>query len=313
MLTSSCKKKSDESPVPGPVPVLTTLTYSNVLLSTAKLSGNITSDGGTFVTKRGFCWSRTNQNPTVQDDTLVTGNGAGFFSDTISGLIGQTTFYVRAFATNNNGTGYGSILSMKTIDSTITDIDNNHYHIIQIGNQVWMGENLKTTKYSNGDAVNHPLTPAAWNQAKTGGYCDYDNNPANSVVYGRLYNYYAVADSRNIAPAGWHVPDYNEWTRMINYIGGGNTAGGKLKETGTSHWDSPNAGATNEFGFTALPGGIRDDQGVYSGIKSGGAFWIATTSGTDLAWFFSVNNTDQNVFSFTWFKNYGFSLHCVRD
>lgn len=313
VITQACKKKSDETPVAGPVPVLTTTAYSNVLLSTAKLSGNITSDGGTFVTKRGFCWSSSAQNPTIQNDTIVSGNGAGFYSGAIKGLKGQTTYYVRSFATNSNGTGYGSILSMPTLDTTIADLENNHYRIIQIGTQVWMAENLKTTKYRNGENVTNVTASSGWNQAKTGAYCNYDNNANNAAIYGRLYNFYAIADSRNIAPVGWHVPSNTEWDLMINLIGGKTVAGGKLKETGSAHWQSPNMGATNETGFTALPGGCRDDQGVFTGINEGGTWWMSTTSGTYLAWFCQMNKDDATFFSIAWLNGFGFSVRCLRD
>ncbi len=313
LLSQACKKKTEDAPVAGPVPVLTTTAFSNVLLSTAKLSGNITSDGGTFVTKRGFCWSSSTQNPTIQNDTIVSGNGAGFYSGTIKGLKGQTTYYVRAFAINSNGTGYGSILNMATLDSTITDIENNHYRIIQIGMQVWMAENLKTTKYRNGENITNVTTASGWNQAKTGAYCNYDNSGNLHTIYGSLYNFYAIADTRNIAPAGWHVPGNTEWDLMINLIGGKTVAGGKLKETGSAHWQSPNMGATNETGFTALPGGCRDDQGVFTAINEGGAWWMSTTSGSYLAWFCQMNKDDATFFSIAWLEGFGFSVRCVRD
>ena len=310
---SACKKKSDDTPAAGPVPVLITSGFSNILLTTAKCTGNITSDGGTFVAKRGFCWSHTNQNPSIQDDTVIAGNGAGIFSATLNNLKGQSVFYVRAFATNSSGTGYGSILTLTTLDSTISDIDNNHYRIVQIGTQVWMAENLKTTKYRNGNTLPNVYDATEWSQRTAGAYCEYDNSSANANVYGILYNWYAVSDSRNIAPVGWHVPSHDEFTVLLTYLGGKDVAGGKLKEAGTTHWDSPNTGATNETGFTALAGGYRSETGLFGGKGGGTTCWLSTDYGNSNAWFMQLTYNNPMFLNSVLYIKAGASLRCVRD
>lgn len=312
-IPQACKKKTDEPSATGPVPVVLTVGNSHILLTTAYFSGNITSDGGAFVNKRGFCYSNTNQNPTVNDDTVVTGSGAGQYSGTVQRLKGQSTAYVRAYATNANGTGYGATYSIVTIDSTLTDIDNNLYSLVQIGTQVWMRENLKTTRYRNSEPVFNARTVADWNINKGGAYCDYDNDAANSAIFGRLYNFYAVNNINNLAPAGWHVPTLAEWTLMMTYLGGTATAGGKLKEPGLAHWLSPNADATNESGFTALGGGYRDDQGVFESIKWGGNFWLNTVYNTENSQFVQVNCTESKVYGLPWLNGFGYSIRCLRD
>ncbi len=138
---------------------------------------------------------------------------------------------------------------------TMTDQDGNTYKTITIGTQTWMAENLKTTKYRNGDPIPNVTDISEWYHLTTGAYCDYINTPGSDVTYGKLYNWHTVADSRNIAPTGWHVPSDAEWAILIEYLGGSDVAGGKLKETGTTHWYNPTTEATNESGFTGLPGG----------------------------------------------------------
>lgn len=138
---------------------------------------------------------------------------------------------------------------------TVTDYDGNVYQTVLIGDQCWMMENLKVTHYRNGDPIPHVTDGVTWGNLTSGAYCNYNNDEGNVATYGRLYNWYAVDDSRNIAPAGWHVPSDAEWQTLVDYLGGDAVAGGKMKEAGTTHWASPNTGATNESGFTALPGG----------------------------------------------------------
>jgi uncharacterized protein (TIGR02145 family) len=145
-----------------------------------------------------------------------------------------------------------------------TDADNNNYSTVQIGTQIWMAENLNTTKYLDGSGIPNVTDSYTWLNLVTGAWCDYGNDPSNAAIYGKLFNYYVVDDPRKICPTGWHVPTMDEWTILIDYLGGVNLASGKLRESGTTHWESPNEGATNESGFTALPGGFRAGYGTDS-------------------------------------------------
>jgi uncharacterized protein (TIGR02145 family) len=199
---------------------------------------------------------------------------------------------------------------------TITDIDGNVYHSVTIGTQTWMVENLKVTRYRNGDQVPNITDNNAWTKLTTGATCDYLNMPSNSKMYGKLFNWYAVNDSRKIAPAGWHVPTDAEWTILTDYLGGEKVAGGKLKETGTTHWTNPNTDATNESGFSALPGGNRYDynyNGTFSLVGVDGIWWSSTESSTYYAWgrymYFNYSYVVRDSSN----KQGGFSVRCVRD
>lgn len=161
---------------------------------------------------------------------------------------------------------------------TVIDIDGNVYKTIQIGTQTWMAENLKTTKYRNGDPIPNIISEVARAALTTGAYCWYNNDSATyKANYGALYNWYAVADSRKIAPIGWHVPTDYEWTKLTTYLG--IHAGGQLKEIGTIHWISPNPN-TNESGFTALPGGGYGSDGGCGDIGDWGFWWSSTEFST---------------------------------
>jgi len=193
-----------------------------------------------------------------------------------------------------------------------TDADNNHYSVVQIGTQTWMAENLATTKYSNGDSIPNVTDNTQWSNLTTGAYCDYNNTPSNSTIYGKLYNWYAV-NTGNLCPAGWHVPTDAEWTTLTTYLGGESVAGGKLKEAGYTHWQSPNTGATNETGFTALPGGNRDLNGTFYFIGGYGYWWSSTENGTYNAWYRNMDYISSNVNRAVDYKPNGFSVRCLRD
>jgi len=207
---------------------------------------------------------------------------------------------------------------------TETDIDGNIFHTIKIGDQWWMMENLKVTHYRNGDPIPNVTDGATWYGLTTGAYCEYDNNPGNVATYGRLYNWYAVDDSRNIAPAGWHVPTDADWKQLEMYLGlsqveadslgwRGTDESGKLKEAGTTHWASPNTGATNESGFTALPGGYRYATGYFLNMGNYAGFWSSTEKDSGGAWNRYLYYNNMQVLRNTHDKRGGFSVRCVRD
>jgi uncharacterized protein (TIGR02145 family) len=190
----------------------------------------------------------------------------------------------------------------------VTDIEGNVYKTIQIGTQTWMAENLKTTKYRNGDPITNVTAIMDWNDLTTGAYCWYNNDISNKATYGALYNWYAVTDSRNIAPSGWHVPTNDEMHTLMNYLGGLVAEGGKLKETGTTHWASPNNGASNETGFTALPGGGLLATS-FDGIEFSGRWWFSTQY---LSYSYLYMSSVDGYLLIASGGN-GFSVRCVKD
>jgi uncharacterized protein (TIGR02145 family) len=210
--------------------------------------------------------------------------------------------------------------SEKLGPNLMRDIDGNIYKTVTIGSRTWMAENLKVIHYRNGDPIPNITDATAWMETykgQTGAICDYANNPANSEVYGKLYNWYAVNDARNLAPAGWHVPNESEWMELQFTLGDQNIVGGKLKETGTTHWKDLNTGATNETGFSALPGGgrfISDGEFMYLGECS---YWwtsslVPNTGGTAYSplisnaysWLGTINSSQIRS---------GLSVRCVKD
>jgi len=205
----------------------------------------------------------------------------------------------------------------------LADVDGNQYGVVKIGTQVWMAENLKSTKYNDGTVIPNVTVDATWAALTTGAYCDYDNTPSNATTYGRLYNWYAVDNNaatkvasnggKNVCPTSWHVPSDAEWTTLTDYLGGEAVAGDKLKETGLTHWIDPNTGATNETGFTALPGGYRYRDGTYYANGYNGLWWSSTEHSTTIAWGRTMDYTDADVYRGYYDWRYGFSVRCVRD
>jgi uncharacterized protein (TIGR02145 family) len=243
----ACKKE-------GKKPTLTTNEISDIAQKTATCGGNISSDGGSTVNIQGVCWN-TAENPTTEDHTTISGMVTALYTCFLTGLVPNTTYFVRAYATNENGTGYGNNMSFKTLQA-LTDKDGNFYDTLTIGTQSWMTENLKTSRYNDSTLIPHVTENTEWIDLITPGFCWYENNFNNKAIYGNLYNWYTVATTK-LCPSGWHVPSDAEWLTLIDYLGGESVAGGKLKEIGNSHWISPNTGATNESGFTSLPSGNR--------------------------------------------------------
>ncbi len=202
---------------------------------------------------------------------------------------------------------------------TIMDIDGNIYHTVTIGSQVWMVENLRVTRYRNGDTIPNISNVSGWanngnaNKTGIGAYCNYNNDTNNVAMYGRLYNFFAVSEDRSIAPAGWHVPGDDEWQTLIDYLGGDFIAGGKMKEAGIVHWNYPNVGATNESGFTALPAGIRTNEGAFVNIGKSTIFWSNLQFHSYTAFDRALTYDYAGVYYDNDFKRCGLSIRCVKD
>lgn len=198
--------------------------------------------------------------------------------------------------------------------NTVTDVDGNVYHTKKIGKQTWMVENLKTTHYS--DASKTPIPFASDNTAWIGltadGYCWYDNDVSNKATYGALYNGDA-ASNIDLCPTGWHMPTKVEWDTLVSYLKGDSVAGGKLKESGTAHWLSPNTGANNSSGFTALPGGSHYTNGSFYLKGKYGWYWSSTESSATETWHVYMQYNNSFISGTDGSKKLGFSVRCVKD
>jgi uncharacterized protein (TIGR02145 family) len=198
-------------------------------------------------------------------------------------------------------------------DEKSTSPTNNNIETVTIGTQVWMIRNLNVDHYLNGDSIPEVRDSAQWANLKSGGWCYYNNNPALGAIYGKLYNWYAVNDSRGLAPKGYHVPSDTEWTILSTYLGGDSVSGKKLKETGTSNWQSPNEGATNSSGFTALPSAGRIHNGKFYGIGCFVLWWSSTDFDKGTAYFWEINYIDTYFYRDYTFKEAGMSVRCIKD
>jgi uncharacterized protein (TIGR02145 family) len=184
---------------------------------------------------------------------------------------------------------------------------------IVIGTQYWMRENLDVVTYRNGDVIPQVTDASAWAGLTSGAWCYYNNDVANGAIYGKLYNWYAVNDTRGLAPKGWHVPTDAEWTILTDKLGGTVVAGGKMKSVGTTRWTTPNTSATNENGFTGLPGGFRDYYGTFFYIGNFGFWWSSSEYDTASAWFRNLYYNGGNASRDNYDKKNGFSVRCLRD
>jgi uncharacterized protein (TIGR02145 family) len=204
------------------------------------------------------------------------------------------------------------------INIVVLDIDGNSYKTVKIGNQTWMAENLKTTKFNDGTSIPNVTDATQWSELTTAAWCNYNNSDSLGKIYGKLYNWFAVSPTtngnKNVCPTGWHIPSDVEWAVLTDYLGGQTVAGGKMKEVGTTNWNSPNADATNDSGFTGLPGGSRNYYGDYDIIGNyAGFWWSSTENATGLAWFRILHDSSGVAYRFYRSKKDGLSVRCLRD
>ena len=295
--------------------VLATNQINNVTAISAISGGEITTDGGAAITERGVVWS-TSPSPTIALSTkTIDGSGTGSFASAILELSAITTYYVRAYAKNSFGTVYGTEVSFTTLDTqTITN-----------GTQFWQNTNLDVATYSDGTVIPQVTDSTAWGNLTTGAWCYYNNDAATGATYGRLYNWYAAAgiwneasktdasQRKKLAPTGYHVPSDAEWTTLTDYLGGAGVAGGKMKESGTTHWNSPNEDASNSSGITGLPGGYRGNDGTFTTIGDYGYWWSSSENNTADAWDRTLSYNNGSANRYVTSKPNGFSVRCLRD
>jgi uncharacterized protein (TIGR02145 family) len=215
---------------------------------------------------------------------------------------------------------YSQRVTRHAFDDKMTDIDGKQYDIIKIGEISWVQRNLDVARFSNGDLIKNAASKKDWIEAgknEQPAWCYYENDLSKGKIYGKLYNWFAVNDSRGLCPKGWHVPSYLVWKNLTSYLGDKNISGGKLKSKGTTYWWNPNTGATNEFGFSALPGGFRDNWGNSSMLTSVGGFW-GSTAATEVseekkATIFNLYCCSTEYSLSTVYADWGYSVRCVKD
>ncbi len=206
-----------------------------------------------------------------------------------------------------------AFFNMKNEAQTVSDYEGNVYNIITIGTQKWTKENLISTKYNDGTSIPLVKDSASWGNLSSAGYCWYMNNDTLfKTPYGAFYNWFTVTTNK-LCPSGWHAPSDAEWTQLSNYLGGLNIAGGKLKETGISHWLAPNTGATNETGFTAVANGYRHGFGYYDNLGHNAYFWTNTTHISGNSWERSIPHDSTNLLPEYFGRNTGMAVRCIKD
>jgi len=315
------------------LPTVTTTIVTSIGDSTAISGGNVTDDGGSPVTERGVVWSRSPNPIVIMPTKTIDGSGTGSFTSNITGLIAPTSYRVRAYATNSVGTAYGDELAFVTVVApysytqgpNVTDVDGNSYPSITTNcGQTWTTKNLNVSRYRNGDIIPQVTDTAIWRDLTTGAWCYYSNNTANGVVYGKLYNWYAVNDIRGLAPTGWHIPSLTEWNKFIKCIDWNasdtigypilsTSIGGSMKESGGAHWSIPNVGATNASGFTGLGAGRREYN--VNGAIGGVCYWWSSSqySSTSQAWQINLINNDAGVYRDHNLMTTGYSVRIIKD
>lgn len=234
------------------------------------------------------------------------------------------SLYGQEIRLKNKGDIYAPYKIVSNLGPGVEDVDGNFYTTIILGNgQEWMGENLNTTRYANGDTIPNVKCNKVWAELDYGAWSYYNNDSTYEQPYGKLYNWFVIGDSRNVCPSGWHIPTDKEWTILVRYLdpiamNNTNDAGGKMKTTGSienedSYWETPNKGAGNESGFSALPGGYRYNEGSFYNIGKNGYWWSSTMHDPASAWSRYIYSKFDVVSRYYYYKKGGFSIRCLKD
>jgi uncharacterized protein (TIGR02145 family) len=318
LLLRSCKK---DKPLP-PIPIVETSGVFEITETTSVSGGYITDDGGSPVNLCGVCWS-TNKHPTINNKKTINEAGITYiYNSKITGLTANTFYYVRAYATNSGGTGYGDELLFKTLSGTVYDNDGIIYYTVTIGTQLWMADNLKTSKFNDGTAI------PVWGSS-TIGFWQSSMDPDNFTDYGAFYNWYAV-NTGKLCPQGWHVPTDAEWTTLTDYLtnngyGYGGNGIGIAKSMACTSWWAPwetpgtvgnDEASNNSSGFSAFPLGALEPGFFWPVVYHfswNAVWWSSTEYDTTFAWNRNIKSWESSVFRDSINKQYGFPVRCVKD
>jgi uncharacterized protein (TIGR02145 family) len=309
---ASCKKESNIV-----LPTVTSFAPFFLSSSTATVGFRVASDGGSKISDCGI-YIGTAANPETGGTKLSVASDTGTFVFQVNGLLPGTQFYMKAYAKNSKGDGLSEQVTF-TAPAKVKDYDNNSYETVTIVNQMWMAENLKATHFQNGDPLGTTTVPTfdISGESSPKYQWSYNGDDAIAAVYGKLYTYYAITDSRKICPVGWHIPTDTEWMTLENALGGYTIAGSSLKESGTSHWISPyNSDATNASCFKALPGGYRSPTSganSFSFIWNYGYWWSATEGDAGNAWVRTLFVQSSQISRTSFSKKGGASVRCLKD
>jgi uncharacterized protein (TIGR02145 family) len=317
------------------VPEVETDSVQNITSSSAEAEGEILSLGSSAVIQHGHCWS-SDPDPTTEDLKTELGPASmtGSFTSYLTGLDTATTYYVRAYATNNEGIAYGNEISFTTASEFVcgdpmTDVEGNTYNTVEIGTQCWMKENLKTTKYNNSTPIPNVTSQSLWSTLTSGAYVWYNNDSTWKESYGALYNWYTTVDTNNLCPTGWHVPTDDEWTDLTDFIGGtaephGNELkscrqvnsplGGDCDTSEHPRWDQDNTHyGTDDYGFSGLPGGMRGSSNPFQVFGESGFWWSSTAKNWNFAYHRKLIYNYGHIGVWNPLKQMGFSIRCIRD
>jgi len=306
-LTGCKKDKSTLSTVRTFVPLY-------VASNTTVVGCIVESDGGSAIVDCGIYFG-TSQTPETSGSRWQMGNDTGSYYGRVTGLLANTQYYVKAYAKNVKGESLGDLVNFTT-PPAVTDYDNNTYETVVISSQSWMTRNLKTTHYMNGDAINTTNPSSLDITAETSPKYQwaYSGSDANVLVYGRLYTWFAVTDSRKVCPTGWHVPNDAEWSTLATNLEGYGYPGSELKENGNDHWLSPyNTDANNITCFSALPGGYRSSSGSFYLLQNDGYWWSSTESESLSAWARILDTQSTAIGRSGINKRWGISVRCIKD
>ena len=302
----------------GALPIVSTIGASGVTSVKLMTGGNVVDSGLASVIERGVVWN-SSSNPTIVLTTRTQdGSGVGGFTSIVDGMLPNTTYYIRAYARNSLGTGYGNEIVINT-PPVMVDVDGNVYptFVDSCTGKIWTAKELKVSKFRNGESINDWFQISDSDKITTPTTTWLRNDSANFSQYGRVYNWLAINDPRGIAPIGWHIATADEWNQLINCYGGSSRAGGPLKETGTSHWLDPNVGASNWSGFTALPCGrytyLTNGNFLEAGGGSSVELWSATEVDSLKANSFRINSVDTIVINNQRLKPSLYSVRLVKD